>query len=142
MDFYLLLFPSQTAPKIHEEFHREKQTPTPTTSRLGEGVKTRKFPKVVPRGCKRSFGRREAEVSQKSLAPSEACFALVQPYFAPVQDAFRSLGPKDLLLPLVPTFGNFLFLTPSPRHAKGNKRQSQPRQGGLATLWARLRGRN
>ena len=35
-----------------------------------------------------------------------------QPYFAPVQEVFRSLGPKDLLHPLVTTFRNFLFLTP------------------------------
>ena len=55
-----------------------------------------------------------AKVSRESLAPSETCFEPVQPYFAPVQEAFRSLGPKDLLHPLLTTFGDFLFSTPLP----------------------------
>ena len=51
----------------------------------------------------------------KSLGPSETSFAPVQPHFAPVEEAFRSLGPKDLLQPLLTTFESFLFRPPSPR---------------------------
>ena len=69
---------------------------------------------MVRRGCKRSFGPGERKASRESLAPSEAWFAPVQPYFTPVEEAVRSLGPKELLHPLLTTFGNFLFSTPLP----------------------------
>ena len=35
--------------------------------------------------------------------------------FAPVPEAFGALGPKDLLHPLLTTFGNFTIFGPSPR---------------------------
>ena len=50
------------------------------------------FPKVVRRGCKRSFGPREQKVSQESFAPLKPCFAPVQAFFAPVQEALGSLN--------------------------------------------------
>ena len=79
-----------------------------------------KIPKVVRRGCKRSFEPKGAKVSQESFAPSETRFAPsetrfapvqphfapVQPHFAPVQPHFRSLGSKDLLHPLLTTLGS------------------------------------
>ena len=45
-------------------------------------------------------------------------FAPVQPQDAPVQEAFRSLGPDDLLHPLLTTFGHFFpMFDPSPRRS-------------------------
>ena len=53
------------------------------------------------------FWTQGAKVSQKSFAPPKPCFAPVQLSFAPVQEVFNALGPKDLLHPLLTTFGNF-----------------------------------
>ena len=47
-------------------------------------------------------------------------FAPVQPQLAPVQEAFRSLGPKDLALPLLTTFGNLQFSGPVPEPSDCN----------------------
>ena len=71
-----------------------------------------KSPKVVRGGCKRSFWlfcAQGTKVSQESFAPPKASFAPVQPHVAPVQEASCSRGPKDLLHPLLTTFGNFHF---------------------------------
>ena len=85
--------------------------------RLGEGSKIGKSPKVLRRGCKRSFGP-TAQRSPKSLLHHvQPCFAPVQPQVAPVQEAFRSLGSKDLLHPLLTTFGDFPIFDPSPRRS-------------------------
>ena len=64
----------------------------------GEGVENRKFPKVVRRGCKRSFGPKAQRSPKSLLHHLNPCFAPVQPQLAPVQEGFRSLGPKDLLV--------------------------------------------
>ena len=83
----------------------------------GRGVQNSKFPKVVRRGCKRSLGP-TAQRSRKSLLHHrQPCFALVPPQVAPVQEAFCSLGSKDLLHPLLTTFGDFPVFDPSPRHS-------------------------
>ena len=66
---------------------------------LGEGAK----------GLFDSFWAQGAKVSQESLAPPKPSFAPVQPHFAPVQEASCSRGPKDLLHPLLTTFGDFPF---------------------------------
>ena len=63
-------------------------------------------PKVVRRGCKRWLELREQKSPQESFAPSETRFAPVQPHFPLVQPHFRALGSKDLLHPLLTTFGN------------------------------------
>ena len=87
--------------------------------RLGDGSKIGKSPKVVGRGCKRSFGP-TAQRSPKSLVHQ------VQPCFAPVTsanpgctgaEAFRSLGSKDLLHSLLTTFGDFPIFDPSPKRS-------------------------
>ena len=56
--------------------------------------------------------------TQESFAPPKPSFAPVQPYFAPMQEASCSQGPKDLLHPLLTTFGNFHFSGnfPGPQH--------------------------
>ena len=51
---------------------------------------------------------------QGSFAPPEPCFAPVQLSFAPVQEAFGAPGPKDLVHPLLITFGNHPFSGPLP----------------------------
>ena len=80
--------------------------------RLGEGSRIVKSPKVVGRGCKRSFGP-TAQRSPKSLLHHvQPCFAPVQPQVALVQEALRSLGPKDLLHPLITTFGDLPVVNP------------------------------
>ena len=48
-------------------------------------------------------------ISQESSAPSETRLAPVQPHFVLVQPHFRSLDSKDLLHPLLTTFGNLQF---------------------------------
>ena len=82
--------------------------------RVFKGVENRKAETGYERVPK-VFWTQGAKVSQESLAPSETCFAQVQPDFAPVQEAFRSLGPNDLLHLLVTTFESFLFSTSSPK---------------------------
>ena len=76
--------------------------------RLGEGSKIGKSPKVVRRRRNRSFGA----TAQSLLRHMQPCFAPVQPHVAPVQEAFRSLGSKDLLHPLLSTFGDFPIFDP------------------------------
>ena len=61
------------------------------------------------------FWTQGAKVSQESFAPPKPCFALVQLSFAPVQEDFGALGPKDLLLPLPTTWGTFEVLGPCSR---------------------------
>ena len=80
----------------------------------GRGVKNRKCPKMVRRGCKRSFGPTAQRSPKSHLHRVQPCFAPVQPEVAPVQEAFRSLSSKDLLHPLLTIFGHFLFSTPLP----------------------------
>ena len=85
--------------------------------RLGEGSKIGKSPKVVKRGCKRSFGPTAQRSPKSHLHHVQPSFAPVQPQVAPVQEAFRSLGSKDLLHPLLTTFGDFPIFDPSPRRS-------------------------
>ena len=85
--------------------------------RLGEGSKIGKCPKVVRRGCKRSFGPTSQRSPKSHLHRVQPCFAPVQPQVAPVQEGFRSLGSKDLLHPLLTTFGHFPIFDPSPRRS-------------------------
>ena len=61
------------------------------------------------------FWTQGAKVSQESFAPPKPCFAPVQLSFAPVQEAFRTLGPKDLLHPLLTTLGAFEVSGPCSR---------------------------
>ena len=89
----------------------------------GKLTKRGKSPKVIRGGCKRSvltlLGQ-GAKVSQESFAPPKPSLAPVQPHFALVQEASRTRGPKDLLHPLLTTFGNFHFsgTFPGPQHPK------------------------
>ena len=76
--------------------------------RTWETARKEKIPKVVRRGCKR-FWTQGAKVTQESFAPPKPSFAPVRNGVAPVQEAFHSPGPKDLLHPLLTTFGDFLF---------------------------------
>ena len=55
------------------------------------------------------FWTQGAKVTRESFAPPKPSFAAVRNGVAPVQEAFRSLGPKDLLHPLLATFGDFVF---------------------------------
>ena len=87
----------------------------PRLSRLGEGVENRKFPKVVTRGCKRCFGPREQRSPKGLLHLPKPVLHRATLFCTSARGFFCSLGPKDLLHPLVSTFGNFLFSTPSPR---------------------------
>ena len=78
------------------------------------------------RGSKRGNSRKWLREGAKGLLDSgskglsrDSCtfgnlffVAPVQPQFAPVQEAFRSLRPKDLLHPLLTTVGNFLLSNP------------------------------
>ena len=85
--------------------------------RLGEGSKIGKSPRVVRRGCKRSSGP-TAQRSPKSLLHHvQPCFAPAQAQVAPVQEAVCSLGSKDLLPPLLTSFGDCPIFDPSPRHS-------------------------
>ena len=59
------------------------------------------------------FWTRGAKVSQESFAPPKPCFAPVQLSFAPVQGDLGALGPKDLLHPLLTTWGTFEVSGPS-----------------------------
>ena len=54
---------------------------------------------------------------QSLLHHVQPCFAPVQPQVAPAQEAFRSIGSKDLLHPLLTTFGDFPIFDPSPRRS-------------------------
>ena len=64
---------------------------------------------ALPLVLKKVVWAQGAKVSQESFAPSETRLAPVQPHFALVQPRFRSLGSKDLLHPLLNTFGNLPF---------------------------------
>ena len=67
---------------------------------LGIARQRGKSPKVAG-SVQKVCGPREQKVSQKTFAPPKPSFsfALVQPHFAPMQEAFYSLGaPKDLWL--------------------------------------------
>ena len=77
----------------------------------GRGVENRKYRKRLER-VQKVLWTQGAKVSQEFLAPSENCFAPVQPQFAPKH--LCSLGPKHLLHPLLATFENFLFSNPCP----------------------------
>ena len=54
--------------------------------------------------------------TQESFARRKPCFALAQLSFAPVQEGFGALGPKDLLHPLLTTLGTFEVSGPCSRH--------------------------
>ena len=57
-----------------------------------------------------------AKVSQECFAPPKTSLALVQPHFAPVQEASCSLAPKHLLQPLLTTLASFPFRAISQVH--------------------------
>ena len=88
---------------------------------VGKCPKSGNSRKWLGEGAKGLFGlfwAQGAKVSQESFAPPKPSFAPVQPHFAPVQEASCSRGPKDLLHPLLTTFGNFHFsgTFPGPQH--------------------------
>ena len=75
-------------------------------------VESKKFPKVVRRGRRRSFGPRE----QKASCTGAKWGCTGKGGCGRCKRLFRylcSLGPRDLLHPLVITFGNFILSTPS-----------------------------
>ena len=72
---------------------------------------------MVRRGCKRSFGPTAQRSPKSHLHHVQQGFAPVQPQVAPVQEAFRSLGSKDLLHPLLTTFRDSPLFDPSPRRS-------------------------
>ena len=74
-----------------------------------------KSPKVVRRGCKSSVGPTDPWSPKSHLHH-------VQPGVAPVQEAFRSLGSKDLLHPPLTTVGDFPNFSPSPSALVCNSR--------------------
>ena len=105
-------------------------------SRLGDGSKignSRKWLRVGGKGLwdPRSKGLSRVCCTFRNLfSPvQEAFLHRCNPIFAPVQEAFCSLGPEDLLHPLITTFGNFLFSTPLSqaawfaRFARGNRQK-------------------
>ena len=61
------------------------------------------------------FWTQGAKVSQESFAPPKPCFAPVRLSFAPMQEDFGALGPKDLLHPLLTTWGTFEVSGPCSR---------------------------
>ena len=58
---------------------------------------------------KKVFWTEGATVSQETFATPKTLLAPVQPHFAPLQEAFGSLRPKDLLHPPLTTFEDFPF---------------------------------
>ena len=71
-----------------------------------------KSPKWLGKGAKGLFDffwPREQRSPKSLFAPPKSSFAPVRPHFAPVQEASCSQGPKDLLHPLLTTFGIFIF---------------------------------
>ena len=87
---------------FEEEMLIDLQTRAP-----GRGVENRKIPESGSERVQKVFWIPRARVSQESLAP---CATL----FCTVTRDFRALASKDLLLPLLTTFGIFLFSTPLP----------------------------
>ena len=85
--------------------------------RLGEGSKIGKSPKVARRGCKRSFGPRERKAS--STGATWGCTVAKQgcTLCKRLLGDLCSLGPKDLLHPLLTTFRDFPIFDPSPRRS-------------------------
>ena len=61
----------------------------------GEGPSTGNSQKRLGEGAKGLSSEGHTKVSQESFAPSEACFAPMQPHVARVQEDFRPLGPKN-----------------------------------------------
>ena len=60
------------------------------------------------------FWTQGAKVSQESFAPPKPWFSPVQLSSAPVQEDFGALGPKDLLHPLLISWGTFEVRAPVP----------------------------
>ena len=90
------------------------------------------------------FWAQGAKVSQESFAPPKPCFAPVQLSFAPVQEAFGTLAPKDLLHPLLTTFGNFEVSGRCSRtfglqlwHSKNNPNFRQEKRAQRLSFWVR-----
>ena len=80
-----------------------------TPSACLQRPETSKFPKVARRGCKRCFEPREQRSPKSLLRHLKPVLHQCKLSFAPVQEAFGTLGPKDLLRPLPTTFGNSHF---------------------------------
>ena len=76
---------------------------------LKEGLQKENLQKWLGEGAKGLWSE-QAKVFKQSTAPSEACFAPMQPHGALVQEAFRSLGPKYLFCPRLTPHGNPPFL--------------------------------
>ena len=70
-----------------------------------ERGRNRKSPKVVRRGCKRSFEPRERKASCTGVAPVQTGLHMVQETLG----GPLGRGSKDLLHPLLTTFGDFLI---------------------------------
>ena len=75
------------------------------------------------------FWTQGAKVPQESFAPPKPCFAPVRLSFAPMQEAFGTLGPRDLLHPLLTTLGTFEVSGPCSRtfgsHTDKNRQERQ-----------------
>ena len=78
-----------------------------TPSACYSGPKPPNSQKWLGEGAKGVFEPREQRSPESLLHHPKPCFAPVQLSFAPMQEAFGALGPKDLLHPLLTTFGNF-----------------------------------
>ena len=104
--------------KISIPKRRSKNLDTPKeTSRFAnhtawERVKNKKSPKVDRRGCQRSFGPRRQRSAKSLLHHVQPCLAQVQPQVAPVQEASRSFGSKDLFAPSPNHFRAFSYFRP------------------------------
>ena len=79
---------------------------------LGEGSKIGKSPKVVRKGCKRSVEPRERKASCTGATWKQGCT-----WCKRLLGDLCAVGPKDLVHPLLTTFGDSPILDPSPRHS-------------------------
>ena len=85
--------------------------------RLGEGSKMGKSPKVVRIGCKRSFKPMERKASCTGSTPGCTGAKQVCTWCKRLLGDLCAVGPKDLLHPLLTTFGDFPIFDPSPRRS-------------------------
>ena len=86
-----------------------------------------------------------AKVSEESFAPPKPDFAPVQPqpHFALVPKACCSLGPKDLLPPVLTTFGEFPFRAPKESKVSlRSKKQAIFDLQSLVFVRGKLKGKN
>ena len=114
--------------------------------RPGKLPKSEKFPKVVRRGCKRSFGPR---VQEASCTGAKWSCSGAKEGLGGAKDSWETFAPwaqksqKDLVHPPLTTFGDFPFLGnfPGPQHAKGWPAKRAKTKKGRAKTGQRLRAR-